>query len=211
MEGVANHGTYWHAITATLFQGGSIVLMIAAIIRIFVRPGTVVRGLDIGLANGTLVVLAAVWALAFAVLATITGIWMTWGYEATTGTSLTMNKSMFATFGILALVLLLALRWRYGPAVWRDPALTASYVAMAVVQGVVAAVNGSLGGEAGLLGTILDPIWRLLRIEVRGSMVLPNTAALILLVVLIGVLVGLVVWRFAKRKAPPAASQPASA
>lgn len=211
-EGIFNHGAYWHHITATLFQGSSLVLLLAAVVRIFLKPGMMVRrGLDIGLANGTLVVLASVFALLWAILATLTGMWMTWGFEATTSTSLTLNKSMFATFGILALILMLAIRYRYGPGVWKDPALTATYVALAAVQGLVAVVNGSMGGEAGLLGTIFDPVYQLFGINVRGQLVLPTLGAIVLLIVVIAGVLAAVAWRFTrgtKAAEPPEVTPP---
>jgi hypothetical protein len=198
-EGIFNYGTHWHSITSTLFQGASIVILIAAVVRLFARPGWRVAGINMPLANENLVVLAGVFALVFAVLATLTGIFMTWGVEATTTTSLTINKSMFATFGITALVLMLSMRWRYGPGIWQDPALRAGFVAMAVIQGMVAVVNGSLGGQAGLLGTAFDPVWRLLRIDIAGPMVLPTFGALVLLIVLIAAVLGAVAWRLPRR------------
>ena len=199
MEGVFNHGTYWHSISSTLFQGASIIVLLAAVARTFVPENTVIRGVDMARSNGTLVILGGVFALVFAILATITGIWMTWGYEITSSSSLTMNKSMFATFGILALVLMLLTRYRYGPELWQDPALRSAYLAMAVVQGAVAGINGSLGGEAGLLGTVFEPIWDLFGIDVHGPMILPQLGGLVLLVIVIGVGFGLGAWRFSKR------------
>ncbi len=195
MEGIFDNGTAWHSITASLFQGSSILVLIAAVLRLFIKPGRMVQGIDASLASGTLVVFGSVVALFFAVLATITGIWMTWGYAATSTISLTQNKTMFATYGILALVVLLLVRWKFGPGLWKDRSLTTAYVSMAVIQGIAAGVNGSLGGEAGLLGTVLDPVWRVLNVETTGSMVLPTVGAAGLLAVIVAGVVAVVVWR----------------
>jgi hypothetical protein len=106
---------------------------------------------------------------------------------------------------------MLAIRYRYGPGVWRDPALTATYVALAAVQGMVAVVNGSMGGEAGLLGTIFDPVYRVLGINVRGQLVLPTLGAIVLLVIVIAGMLAALAWRFTRgtRAAkPPEATSP---
>ncbi len=115
MGGIANNGVYWHVIASTLFQGGAFVMGLAILARLFSPPEWRIRGIDMRLANGTMAALLAVWSLVFAVLAMVTGIWMTWGYEAVTSTSLTLNKSMFGTFALLSLALMLWLRYRYGP------------------------------------------------------------------------------------------------
>ncbi len=77
MGGIANNGVYWHVIASTLFQGGAIVMGLAIIARLLSPRDWRIRGVDMRLANGTMVVLLAVWSLLFAVLAMITGIWMT--------------------------------------------------------------------------------------------------------------------------------------
>ncbi len=196
MEGIFDNGTGWHSITASLFQGASILVLIAAVLRLFVKPGSMVQGIDFSLANGTLVVLGSAVALVFAVLATVTGVWMTWGYIVISIVFLMLNKFMFVIFGIFVLVFFLMIWWRYGPGLWKDRSLTTAYVSMAVIQGIVAGVNGSLGGEAGLLGTVLDPVWSVLNIETRGSMILPTVSAVGLLAIIVAGVVGIAVWRF---------------
>ena len=105
-EGIFNHGIYWHSITTSLFQGGAIAMAVALVARLFAPRQWTVSGVDVRLANGTMVALLAVWNVAFAVLAGLTGLYTTWGFEAVTSVTLTMNKTMIGSFGLLALVLM---------------------------------------------------------------------------------------------------------
>ena len=203
MGGIVNNGIYWHVIASTLFQGGVIVMGLAIIARLFSPPEWRIRGIDMRLANGTMSALLAVWNLVFAVLAMVTGIWMTWGYEAVTSNSLTLNKSMFGTFALLSLALMLWLRYRYGPALWDDVALKTSYAILGFVAAGGAIVNGSLGGEAGLLGSALSRVWGFLGILPGDPMVLPTVGGIVFLgIVLLGIVLA-VVAGLLRRKALP--------
>jgi hypothetical protein len=132
-----------------------------------------------------MVALLVVWNLVFGILAMVTGIWMTWGYETVIQKSLTINKEMFGTFALLALVLMLWLRYRYGPELWNDVALKTSYGVLGLIVVAVAIVNGSLGGEAGLLGSILAPFWNFLGIAPGYPMVLPTLGGIVFLAVVV--------------------------
>jgi hypothetical protein len=201
MGGVADNGVYWHIIASTLFQGGAIVMGMAIVARLFSPAQWIVRGVDVRLANGTMVALLAVWSLIFAVFAMITGIWMTWGYEAVQASSLTVNKEMFGTFALLALILMLVIRYKFGPGLWDDMALKSSYVVLGFVATGVAIVNGSLGGEAGLLGTALSSTWSLLGIFPSNPMVLPTPVGIALLVVVLVAIAAIVVGWMSRRRA----------
>lgn len=185
MGGVADNGVYWHIIASTLFQGGAIVMGLAIIVRLLAPAGWSVRGVDVRLANGTMVALLAVWNLVFAVLAMITGMWMTWGYEAVRASSLTVNKEMFGTFALLSLVLMLIIRYKFGPGLWDDLALKSSYAILGFIATGVAIVNGSLGGEAGLLGTALSGTWNILGVTPSNPMVLPTAGGIAFLAVVL--------------------------
>jgi len=188
--GVADNGIYWHVITSTLFQGGAIVMGMAIVARLLSPPHWEIRGVDMRLANGTMAALLAVWSLVFAVLAMVTGIWMTWGYEAVSSTSLTINKEMFGTFALLALVLMLWIRFRYGPGLWNDTALRYTYALLGLLTTLAAIVNGSLGGEAGLLGTALVEVWDFLGIDPANPMILPSAGGITFLVVMLVAVAG---------------------
>ena len=180
-EGIFNHGIYWHSITTSLFQGGAIAMAVALIARLLSPRQWVVRGVDLRLANGTMVALLVVWNVIFAVLAGLTGLYTTWGFEAVTSVSLTVNKAMIGSFGLLALVLMVWIRYRYGPGLWEDPSLKITYTILGFIGSGAAIVTGSLGGKAALLGTVLDWLWKLLNIEPLFPMVMPvwGSAALI--------------------------------
>lgn len=199
MGGIADNGVYWHVITSTLFQGGAIAMGLAIIARFLSPREWRVRGVDMRLANGTMVALLAVWSLLFAVLAMTTGIWMTWGYEAIASTSLTINKEMFGTFALLSLALMLWIRFKYGPGLWDDAALKTAYAILGFIAAGVAIVNGSLGGEAGLIGTALAAGWDFLGVTPGNPMVLPTAGGIAFLVVVL-LVIGLVLGAWAMRR-----------
>ena len=188
-EGIFNHGIYWHSITTSLFQGGAIAMAVALVARLFAPQQWTVSGVDVRLANGTMVALLAVWNVAFAVLAGLTGLYTTWGFEAVTSVTLTMNKTMIGSFGLLALVLMVWIRYRYGPGLWEERSLKITYALLGFIGSGAAIVTGSLGGKAALLGTVLDWLWDLLNIEPLFPMIMPVWAS-VALIVLAGVGVG---------------------
>lgn len=187
MSGIIDHGIFWHMVTATLSQGGAIIMALAVLARLTLPREWSVRGVNLRLANETMVTLLLAWNLLFTVLAGVTGLWLTWGFQTVSSMSLTLNKSMFGTFALLSLLLSLWIRYRYGSVLWRSRPLTASYAALTFIVAFVAVVNGSLGGEASLLGTILAPVWDLFGVPVRYPMTLPTVGGIVLLgVVVVG-------------------------
>lgn len=183
MGGVIDNGIYWHSIVTSLFQGGAIAMALAAIARLLSPMEWRIRGVDMRLANGTMVALLAVWNFVFAVFAGLTGVWLTWGFSSVSSTSLTVNKAMFGTFALAALVLMILIRYRYGPGLWNDLALKTTYVVLGIIVAGVAVVSGSLGGEASLLGTALAPVWDWLGVVPRYPMVLPVAGGVVLVVI----------------------------
>ncbi len=189
-EGIFNNGIYWHSITTSLFQGGAIAMAYALLVRLVAPREWHALGMDLRLAHGTLVALFAVWCLIFAILAGLTGLFMTWGLDAVTSVSLTMNKLMFGSFGLLALVVMIWIRFRYGPELWEDASLKVTYVILGLIGSASAIITGSLGGEAALLGTVLVWLYELIRAQPRYPMVMPIWGSIILLVVAAAMVTG---------------------
>jgi hypothetical protein len=84
--------------------------------------------------------------LVFALLSGITGFFTTWGFDAVSSVSLTMNKAMIGSFGLLAIILMIWIRARYDPDLWEDRSLRATYVVLGLMGSATAIVTGSLGG-----------------------------------------------------------------
>lgn len=183
MSGVSDNGIYWHSIATSLFQGGAIAMMLAAIARLLSPMEWRIRGVDMRLANGTMVALLAVWNFIFGILAGLTGVWITWGFASVSSISITVNKAMFGTFALAALIPMVLIRFRYGPGLWNDLALRTTYVVLGIIVAGVAVVSGSLGGEASLLGTALAPVWDFLGIIPRYPMVLPLVGGVVFMVI----------------------------
>ena len=97
---------------------------------------------------------------------------------------------MFGTFALLALVLMLWIRFRYGPGLWNDTALRYTYALLGLLTTLAAIVNGSLGGEAGLLGTALVEVWDFLGIDPANPMILPSAGGITFLVVMLVAVAG---------------------
>ncbi len=117
-----------------------------------------------------------------------------------TSTSLTINKEMFGTFALLSLALMLWTRFRYGPGLWDDLAIKASYTVLGFIATGVAIVNGSLGGEAGLLGTALADTWDFLGVTSGNPMVLPTAGGIAFLAVVVaGLGLGVIAWVVRRR------------
>ena len=114
-------------------------------------------------------------------------------FDAVSSTSLTINKEMFGTFALLALVLMLWIRFRYGPGLWNDRALKSTYSALGILTALAAIVNGSLGGEAGLLGTALSEVWDFFGIDPGNPMVLSTAGGVTFLVVMLVAFLGVAV------------------
>lgn len=196
MVAVLDNGSMWHGIASSLFEGGVLVMGLAIIARLLSPREWRIGSIDIRLATSTIVDMVVVWSLVFAVLAMITGLWMTWGYETVTSISLTINKAMFGTFALLSLILMLWLRYRHGQHLWDDTAMKTSYALLGFIAVAMAIVNGSLGGSASLQGTILAWTWDFLGVVPRYPMVLPTAGGVALVVI---VLLGTVIVVVARR------------
>ena len=102
---------------------------------------------------------------------------------------------------MLSLILMLWIRFRYGPGLWDDVALKTSYNILGFIAGGMAIVNGSLGGEAGLLGTALSDAWDFLGITPGNPMVLPTAGGIAFLAAALVILgLGAMAW-VARRRA----------
>jgi hypothetical protein len=201
MTEIFDYGVYWHSIASTLYQGGALAMALGIIVRWFAPRDWQFSGTDMGQANETLVSLLAVWSLIFAILAMLTGMFMTWGTVATRSMSLTINKSMFGTFALLALAFMLWMRFRYGGSVWNDVALKITYSLLGFIATGVAILNGSLGGEASHLGTVMVPIYSALGINPLRALVLPTGVGLTLTGIFAVALVVLIFLGLRKRNA----------
>jgi hypothetical protein len=100
---------------------------------------------------------------------------------------------MFGTFALLSLVLMLVIRYKFGPTLWDDMALKSSYAILGFIATGVAIVNGSLGGEAGFLGMALSGTWNLLGITPSNPMVLPTLGGIAFLVVVLVAIAAMVI------------------
>ena len=200
-EGIFNHGIYWHSMSTSLFQGGAIAMAYAIIARLLAPREWRYGGLDVRLAHGTMIALLAIWNLVFALLSGITGFFTTWGFDAVSSVSLTMNKAMIGSFGLLAIILMIWIRARYDPDLWEDRSLRATYVVLGLMDSATAIVTGSLGGEAALLGTALLWFWELVRIEPRMPMIMPVWGSVALIVAALGLIAGAVAFRLRSQSA----------
>lgn len=125
--------------------------------------------------------------LGLAVLSGLTGFFGTWPREAIATTVLSQNKTLVTLALLSSWGLFLFLRWRVGPSLWDYPVLRVWSIVLVAIGFVNTVLVGSMGGSAGLTGTVLDPL--LLALNINRYMSLAwgpyLTALLIVLVVIL--------------------------
>ena len=73
---------------------------------------------------------------------------------------------------------------------WDDVALKSAYAALGLLTTLAAIVNGSLGGEAGLLGTALAEVWDFFGTDLSNPMVLSTAGGVTVLAVVLVAIAG---------------------
>jgi hypothetical protein len=103
--------------------------------------------------------------LGLAVLSGLSGFFGTWPREAIATTVLAQNKTLVTLALMASWGLFLFLRWRVGPSLWDYPVLKVWSVVLVAIGFVNTVLVGSMGGSAGLTGTVLDPLLLALNIN----------------------------------------------
>jgi hypothetical protein len=154
-------GTILHVLLGGTNVGILALAAAAVAVRLLVsrqRP-ELARGADL------VAYVATAAGLGLAVLSGLTGFFGTWPREAIATTVLSQNKTLVTLALMSSWGLFLFLRWRVGPALWDNPVLRVWSVVLVVIGFINTILVGSMGGSAGLTGTVLDPLLLALNIN----------------------------------------------
>jgi hypothetical protein len=175
-------GTILHV----LLGGTNVGILALAAAAVVVRLWAGKQRADLARGADQIAYVAAAVGLGLAVLSGLTGFFGTWPREAIATTVLSQNKTLVTLALMASWGLFLFLRWRVGPAIWDIPVLTVWSIVLVAIGFVNTVLVGSMGGSAGLTGTVLDPL--LLALNINRYMSLawgPYLTALVIVLVVV--------------------------
>jgi hypothetical protein len=171
----------WHALLASFPNGMLTLAFTAVVLRLIVgfRDRPILR--KTAALTEPVAYLAAVGGLLVLVGAALSGLFGTWPQAALFGSPLVLNKVLVASLSIVCWALFVAIRSRWGEGLWQSRRLTAAYLGTALGGFSALVVKGCL--TRNLIGepSLLDPLFRLLRIEIEVAWLLPPWGAYLLL------------------------------
>jgi hypothetical protein len=175
-------GTIVHVLLGGTNVGILTLAVAAVVVRLFVgnSKSDLARNAD------QIAYVAAAAGLGLALISGLTGFFGTWARPAIAGTVLAQNKTLVTLALVGSWSLFLFLRWRVGPALWEIPILKMWSAVLVGIGFLNTILVGSMGGSAGLTGTVLDPLFLALNINRYISLAWSPylTGMLILLVLL---------------------------
>jgi hypothetical protein len=174
-------GTIIHVLLGGTNVGILTLAVAAVIVRLFVsnHKSELARNAD------QIAYVAAAVGMSLALLSGLTGFFGTWARPAIAGTVLAQNKTLVTLALMGSWSLFLFLRWRVGPTLWEYPVLKVWSAILVAIGFLNTILVGSMGGSAGLTGTVLDPLFLALNINRYISLAWsPYLAGLMILLVL---------------------------
>jgi hypothetical protein len=194
-----------HALTAEL-HGGFLTLafagiLIVALAQITVRlkdhmPKRLVKAaIQVrGYTEATGYV-AAIAGLIGLVLSSYTGMYA-WPQDVLINDPIIQNKILLTAFSTAFWIGVVIIRTRFGRGLWTCPAMATLYTVLAIAGFGVVGLTGSLGAHISQGGSILDPFWDFLHIDVTKTMSLaPMVAALVAMVSVMAFIISLAIAR----------------
>jgi hypothetical protein len=148
-----------------LLGGTNVGILALAAAAVVVRLLADKRRPDLARGADQLAYVATAVGLGLAVLSGLSGFFGTWPREAIATTVLAQNKTLVTLALMASWGLFLFLRWRVGPSLWDYPVLKVWSVVLVAIGFVNTVLVGSMGGSAGLTGTVLDPLLLALNIN----------------------------------------------
>lgn len=182
--GRLDFGSGYHVIATEFVIGATMIATLAVAARLLSKSERTAK-----IADST-----AYFASAFAVVsllaAMITGLTVTWGWDAVTWVMLTRNKIMFASFAVVAWGLFFALRYRFGSEIWQSRPLAASCAALAFLGEFSVITLGSLGAAATLRGSVIQDLWDAVGINTVHTIALPSALSYAIILLSLAALAG---------------------
>jgi hypothetical protein len=133
---------------------------------------------------------AAIGGVIGLIVSSITG-YFVWPAEELLNRPLALNKIMFAIFATELWVVFIAIRGRYGEALWKHRGLSATYVCAGLGGFFFMVLTGSMGGHMAGKGSVLDPLYEALGISpenpwfIGTEMILPSVVAALAIAVIL--------------------------
>lgn len=88
-----------------------------------------------------------------------------WPYEALMNSPLGLTKVMFSIFATELWLLFVVVRAEHGEALWKNRGLSLGYVFIGLAGFFFMVLTGSFGGHMAGKGSVLDPVYELLRVN----------------------------------------------
>jgi hypothetical protein len=189
-----------HAVTVEMHGGmltlAAVCVMVKMADLIYQRflPGKIPRLYGIlarvSALAGPTALLAAIGGLVGLVLSAVTGYLLVPG-KSLTEDPLAMNKVMVSIFAMELWSIFILLGLRYPKHLWKSRRFSVMASGIALMGYASSVVGGSLGGTMAGKGSVLDPVWEFLGVDLHASWIMtPNLALIVVTMVnLIGVVV----------------------
>jgi hypothetical protein len=111
-------------------------------------------------------------------LSSYTGMYA-WPQDALINDPVVQNKILLTAFSTALWIGVAIIRTRFGRGLWTCPAMATLYTALAIAAFGVVGLTGSLGAHLTKGGSLLDPFWDFLHIDVAETMSLAPVAAVL--------------------------------
>jgi hypothetical protein len=194
-----------HALTAELHGGmltlAFIAIMVVALSQIAVRlknrmPKKLVKAaIQVrGYAEAT-GYFAAIAGLIGLLLSAYTGMYA-WPTDVLLNDPVIQNKILLTAFSTAFWIGVVVIRTRFGRGLWTCPAMAMLYTVLAIAGFGMVGLTGSLGAHLTQGGSILDPFWSTLHIDVTKTMSLvPVLAAIVAMASVVAFIISLAIAR----------------
>ncbi len=108
--------------------------------------------------------LAGIGGVAGLLVSSVVGFYV-WPAEALTSSSLGLTKVMFTIFATELWIIFIAIRSKYSRNLWKNSALATIYACVGFAGFFFMVLTGSFGGHMAGKGSVLDPLYELVRVN----------------------------------------------
>ena len=138
---------------------------------------------------------AAIAGLIGLLLSAYTGMYA-WPTDVLLNDPVIQNKILLTAFSTAFWIGVVVIRTRFGRGLWTCPAMAMLYTLLAIAGFGMVGLTGSLGAHLSQGGSLLDPFWSFLHIDVDKTMSLaPVVAALVAMVSVVAFIISLAIAR----------------
>lgn len=144
--------------------------------------------------------LLAIGAVFFTFISMGTGM-NAWPLDALFGSVTAHNKMMLTAFSQMMFMVFVAMRFKFGVALWENKKLVVIYSLLAIFGGVLVALQNSVAGHLAGKGSLLDPVLTAVGLDLTKELVLQPLFSIAIMVVCTGALaITVVFYRMARTR-----------